>query len=240
MRIPRIYTPQALEGDEVELDPAAAHHVLKVLRMDAGRALIVFNGDGREFPAEILQRDRHNARIRLGEPVTPGNESPLHTHLGIALSRGERFEFVLQKATELGASAITPLFTERCEVKLNAERLEKKRQSWEKILIAACEQCGRNVLPVLHTPAALKDWLPEADGDLKCVLHHRDTRSLDDVDRPSRCTLLIGPEGGLSDDEIQSAQQHGFQALTLGPRVLRTETAPLVALSLLQYKFGDI
>ncbi len=245
MRIPRIYTPQPLSADtSVALDEQASHYVGRVLRMQGGRPLILFNGEGGEFEAVIGSVDKREVRVDVGRFIAVERESPLHIHLGIGVSRGERMDWVLQKATELGVSAITPLLTERCEVKLTGPRLEKKVQHWQQILTSACEQCQRNRLPQLHEPMKLDSWigtLPDAGEEhLRLVLHHRSEGRLQERARPQSAALVIGPEGGLSDAEINDCLQHRFAPLTLGPRVLRTETAPLTAISVLQFLWGDL
>lgn len=244
MRVPRIYTEQALsEHSNIELEEGPSHHILKVLRMQVGRELILFNGDGFEFLANIQATSKKHATIQTGSHTVRTNESPLHTHLAIGVSRGERFDWVLQKATELGVNEITPIFSARCEVKLKGERLDKRVQSWTKILISACEQCERNTLPTLNAPETLEEFSSSATADLKLVLHHRDATSLGKLHEKSpsaqSCCFLIGPEGGLSEQEIKHAQNQHFKALTLGPRVLRTETAPIAALSAFQLLWGD-
>lgn len=241
MRVPRIYTAQALtEHSQFDLDEAASHHCLKVLRMDVGRELILFNGLGGEYQARIVGKDKKVAKVEATGFEAQNYQSNLDTHLGIALSRGERFDLVLQKATELGVTTITPLFTERTEVKLSGERLAKKTQSWQKILIAACEQCGRNILPELDGAKPLSQFLTSDESQMKLVLHHRNSASPANLAKPGSVSLLIGPEGGLSEQEIEQAHGHGFQNLALGPRVLRTETAPIAALAIMQQLWGDI
>lgn len=242
MRIPRIYTEQALTSNiELELEEAPSHHLIKVLRMAVGRQLFLFNGKGGHYHAEIIASTKKYATVKITEHQAQDNESPLKTHLAIGLSRGERFELVLQKATELGVSSIQPLFTERTEVKLNGDRLNKKIQSWNKIIIGACEQSGRNILPILQAPCSLQDFLiqEQAQEQLKLVLHHRNSSRFSELEKAENICLLIGPEGGLSQDEIDQAQQYHFQNLSLGPRVLRTETAPLAALAIMQQCWGD-
>lgn len=240
MRVPRIYTEQALPASgEVELDEGASHHILKVLRMQAGRPLILFNGDGSEYFAEIESAGKKLATVQVTGSKVVNTESPLHSHIAIGLSRGERFDLVLQKATELGVSEITPLFTERTEVKLAKERLEKKISSWQKIITSACEQCGRNKVPTCHPPQSLDAFLAQELSGKKFVLHHRNSNKLLASEKVGSVTLLIGPEGGLSEQEIEQANSAGFLNLALGPRVLRTETAPLAALSLMQHCWGD-
>lgn len=241
MRIPRIYTAQALlSNTELELDEQASHHVSKVLRMQAGRELVLFNGRGGEYTATIVDAGKKSVRVAISAFADSERESPLSIHLGIGVSRGERMDWVLQKATELGVTKITPLFTERTEVKLTGPRLDKKQQHWQQILISACEQCQRNTLPELATAERFDLWLPSVNESARFVLHHRTDISLGNTAKPESVALVIGPEGGLSADEIRRAEQHQFQPLALGPRVLRTETAPIAAISVLQYLWGDL
>lgn len=240
MRIPRIFTDQSLSsGTTVALEEGPSRHVGKVLRMQPGRELTLFNGQGGQYQACITHVGKKVVEVEVGEFSDVSKNSPLQIELAIGLSKGDRFDFVLQKATELGVTKITPLITERSEVKLNAERLEKKMASWQQIIIAACEQCQLNVIPTLAAPEKLDTWLSGCTSDLKLVLHHRSDSKLADLQQPTSLALLIGPEGGLSREEIEQAQTSGCKALTLGPRVLRTETAPIAALSLAQYLWGD-
>ncbi len=240
MRVPRIYTSQPLASNsEFELEASPSHHLLKVLRMETGRPLIVFDGRGGEYTAEFLASGINIAKIRTNQHTPENKQSPLSVSLAIGISRGDKMEWVLQKACELGVQSITPLFTERTEVKLSGERLKKKLQGWEQLIISSCEQCQRNILPELKTPLSFEEYLPHEASQLKLVLHHRTTFRLENQQAPESACILIGPEGGLSDTEIEDAEKKGFKALTLGPRVLRTETAPLAALSVLQYLWGD-
>lgn len=240
MRIPRIFTEQnLLSGEQIQLEESASHHLSKVLRMQPGRELILFNGAGGEFAATIHDLTKKHVIVSVAEHMVDNRESPLELELAIGISRGERFEWVLQKATELGVSKITPLITERTEVKVSGERQEKMHDRWQQILISACEQCQRNLLPHLSPAIQISDWLPKVNSDLRFVLHHRDSKRLPADQQPESVTLLIGPEGGLSEREIAHALEQDFNALTLGPRVLRTETAPVAAISLVQYLWGD-
>lgn len=241
MRIPRIYTQQQLATQQqVALEESASHHLSKVLRMQTGRELILFNGKGGEFAATIVEVTKKQVIVNVAEHREDNRESPLSLELAIGISRGERFEWVLQKATELGVTKITPLISERTEVKVNGDRQGKIMERWQQILIGACEQSQRNVLPQLSAPIQSSDWLPHVNSDLRFVLHHRDSKTLPTEQKPQSVSLLIGPEGGLSDNEILLAQQYKFNALTLGPRVLRTETAPVAAITLAQYLWGDL
>lgn len=242
MRCPRIYTPQTLTPNSaIALDAEAAHHVGRVLRMQSGDELILFNGSGGEYRAAIVSADKKSVQVALSACDTSERESPLAIHLGIAISKGERMDWVIQKATELGVAQITPLQTERVEVRLSGEREEKKSAHWRAIAISACEQCARNRLPVIHAPQSLATWLDNTVADAKFVLHHRSETALITIAPPPQSVaLLIGSEGGLSDLEIHLAEKKNFAPLRLGPRVLRTETAPLAALSILQFLWGDL
>lgn len=240
MRVPRIFTQQALTANTtVELEAGPAHHVAKVLRMQAGRELVLFNGDGGEYAAVITEAGKRSVTVSVSDCAMPERESPLQTELAIGMSRGERMDWVIQKATELGVSRIQPLITGRTEVKLSGDRLEKRLQHWQQTIISACEQCQRNRLPELRAPLALPRYLDACDTAARYVLHHRTDQQLKDTTKPASVSLLVGPEGGLSDDEILLAQRHEFNALALGPRVMRTETAPVAALAVLQFHWGD-
>ncbi|MBB3048400.1 16S rRNA (uracil1498-N3)-methyltransferase [Litorivivens lipolytica] len=240
MRIPRIYTDQPLsKGAELQLDDSASRHLCQVLRLNRGDVLVLFNGDGCSYPARISHADKKKAQVTVEDCDQRALESPFPIHLGIALSKGDRFDWVLQKATELGVTAITPLQTQRVDVKLNRERAEKKQRHWQQVIISACEQCGRNRLPQLAEPQTLQDWLGEVEADQKWVLSPAHEGGLRPSQSASSAALLVGPEGGLEDDEVKLALNAGFEALQLGPRILRTETAPLAAISILQFCWGD-
>lgn len=244
MRIPRIFSTEPLsEGCEVQLGESASRHLVKVLRLSAGRPLVLFDGRGGEYSAELVETGKR-ARARTLEFFPDDRESPLALTLAIGISRGDRFDWVIQKATELGATHIQPLFTERCEVKLSGERLQKKLGHWRQVAVSACEQCARNRVPAIAEPQKLVQFLDRQGGEtLKLVLHHRTEMQLHQVEaergRPDEALLLVGPEGGLSGTEIDAALAKDYLPLRLGPRVLRTETAPVAAISVLQYQWGD-
>jgi 16S rRNA (uracil1498-N3)-methyltransferase len=241
MRVPRIFTTQPLQLDStVELEAAPSAHIAKALRMRIGDTVALFNGLGGEFSADIVSIDKKAVQLNVLNHNTQQLESPLQLELGIAISRGDRMDWIIQKATELGVTSIAPLTTLRSEVKLKGERAEKKQRHWQQVIISACEQCGRNQLPQLQALASLEAWLPGVNADRKFVLHHRDTSATKADKKPASAAILIGPEGGLDDDEINTSGRHGFEALTLGPRILRTETAPLAAIAILQAKWGDM
>lgn len=242
MRVPRIFTPQFLKTDtNIQLDESAARHLSSALRMTAGQYIVLFNGRGGEYSAQLTDVKKGKVSVFVEEFFEANRESPLTIHLAIGISRGERMDWIIQKATELGVSDITPLFSERCEVKLSGERLEKKTRHWQKIAISACEQSQRNTVPTINSAKTLDQYLQADIGDLKLVLHHRTLTRLGDItNNRDNIALLIGPEGGLSEREIEGAVKNNFIALTLGPRVLRTETAPLAAISIVQSLWGDM
>lgn len=236
----RLYVPVALAGGIMMPLPEEAAHHLRVLRAAPGDALTLFNGEGGEYAATVIAVGKKVVEVAVGDFCADDRASPLHTHLGQVMSRGERMDYAIQKATELGVSVITPLISERCELKLRGEeRADKKLEHWRRVAISACEQCGRNRLPDLRAPRMLEDWLADTAADLKLVLAPALAGALPADARPASAALLIGPEGGLSAREIAAAQAAGFAPWQLGPRVLRTETAPVAALALLQARYGD-
>ncbi len=242
MRVPRIYQQSTLVvGQSVALDDEAAGHVGRVLRMSSGEQVSLFNGDGNDYLAEIISANKKNVEVKVLSCEANNSESPLNLHLGQVISRGDRMDFTIQKSVELGVNTITPLFSERCGVKLTGERLEKKIQQWQKIVISACEQSGRSVVPVIRPAMQLADWCAEPSDAVKLNLHPRASHGVNGLTLPNnRVRLVIGPEGGLSGPEIAMTEEHQFTDVLLGPRVLRTETAALTTISALQLKFGDI
>jgi len=242
MRIPRVYSSQAISvGDCIQLEESPARHLTSALRMTSGQQLVVFNGLGGEYSGELVEARKGAASVRITAFKDVDRESPLRIHLAIGISRGERMDWIVQKATELGVTEITPLFSQRCEVKLTGDRLHKKNRHWQQVAISACEQSQRNSVPPVNAPIDLDQWLQLCEEPLKLILHHRAEKRLGDMASTAHSTaLLIGPEGGLSDREIGRATDSGFLPLALGPRVLRTETAPLAAVSILQAQWGDM
>jgi len=242
MRIPRIYTPASLSSDvTIELDENAFSHAVRVLRLKQGDSLILFNGEGGEFEAELADVQKKRASATIGQFHDKDCESPLPIILGQCISRGEKMDYTIQKAVELGVTEIVPLFSERCGVKLNQERMEKRLRHWHSVIISACEQCGRNRIPKLHGAISLTDWQQQLNASLKLVLDPTADNTLAILKKPQQdVALLIGPEGGLSDDEIAAAIKASFNGIQLGPRILRTETAGLTALSVIQQLWGDL
>lgn len=243
----RIYqNSEFILNESVKLSDDAFGHIVRVLRLVEGDIISLFNGnEACQYTAKLVDVKKKHASVEIIGQEVIENESPLNIHLGQGISRGDRMDFTLQKSVELGVNKITPLFTERCGVKLSIERLAKKHEQWQKIVISACEQSGRCIVPEVAKPMYLQDWLKQETDALKINLHPKAQHSImtlpmDNTTNEQRVRLLIGPEGGLSDDEIEQANQADFKDILLGPRVLRTETAALTAITALQCRFGDL
>jgi 16S rRNA (uracil1498-N3)-methyltransferase len=238
----RLYCDLALSpGAEVVLPEAAARHAVSVLRLQQGDMLTLFNGEGGEYRARLVAVSKRESRARLLEFHATELESPLRLTLALGISAGERMDYSLQKATELGVSAIAPLATERSVVKLAGERADKRLQHWQHVVIAACEQCGRNRVPAVAPVQTLYAYLAGVDKSQRLLLlSPQATTPLKRAAAAQAAVLLIGPEGGFAPAEHQAAATHGFEAVSLGPRVLRTETAPVAALAVLQALWGDL
>jgi len=240
MRIQRVYTDQPLQsGAQITLEEAATHHLVHVLRLQTGDSLSLFN-EGREYAASLSEIGRHGAVASVGGLLREETEPKLAIHLLIGISRGERMDFALQKATELGVSRITPVFTKRCVVKLNEKKQAGRMEHWRKIVISACEQSGRCRLPQLDPPLEVGNAVLKYHGGSALLLDHRSDKAITQLTPPAReITLLIGPEGGFSAEERKRALTQGFAGIQLGPRVMRTETAPLAAIAAIQTLWGD-
>ncbi len=241
VRIVRIYQPGPYQaGHTIELTTTAGQHVGVVLRMQPGENITLFSGDNREFSATLVSVHKKKVIVNINGEHQLSRESPRAIHLAQAISKGERMEFVIQKAVELGVASITPLLTAHCVVRLDEERLLKKHSQWQAIAIAACEQSGRNQLPIIHQACSLDTFLKQCSVSIKLMLHPTAAKSWRNYSfSQGEVALLIGPEGGLSDDEVDQAQASQFQPICLGPRILRTETATIAALSALQATIGD-
>ena len=242
MRVPRIYLSSPLSaGATVPLDDSAFNHVVRVLRLKPDARLVLFDGRGKAFSAILTECGKRAAWAQIMERLPDEPEPPLRIVLAQGVSRGDRMDFTLQKSAELGASAIQPLLTEYGGVGLDGGRWLKKIEHWRGVLVGACEQCGRNRLPDLREPATLSDWLSRpAESGPRWLFDPLADAGLREMDAPDeRVTLLVGPEGGLSAEEIQRARAVGFAGVRLGPRVLRTETAGVAALAAVQALWGD-
>jgi len=243
----RIYqNSEYILNERLKLSDDAFGHIVRVLRLTEGDKIILFNGyENVQYTAQLVEVKKKQASVEIISQENIKNESPLNIHLGQGISRGERMDFTLQKSVELGVNKITPLFTERCGVKLSVERLAKKREQWQKIVISACEQSGRCIVPEVADPILLQDWLTQESSALKLNLHPKAKHSIMTLPINSsanvqRVRLLIGPEGGLTDEEINQANHADFKDILLGPRILRTETAALTAITALQCRLGDL
>lgn len=237
----RIYVDQPLQtGATLELPDNAARHVAQVLRMRPGQALTLFNGHGGEYAAELREAAKRKVLVEMGAFDPVERESRLQVHLAQCVSKGDRMDWAIQKAVELGVSRIIPVLSERSVVKLNDERWQKKLDHWRGVIIGACEQSGRTRLPELLPTCALSDYLSDESADHRWVLAPDAQASLPSTGVPTSIAVLIGPEGGLSERDLREAETAGFQRLHLGPRVLRTETAAAAILTALQLRFGDL
>jgi len=242
MRIPRIHHPDALSpGATVTLEGEPANHVARVLRLGPGDAVTLFDGHGGEYAATIEAVEKRSVTVVVGAFRDVDVESPLRITLVQGISKGERMDFTVQKAVEMGVHRIVPVFTARTVVKLQGERLERRRRHWQGVAASACGQCGRNRIPEVAAPVGLDAWLTEPADGLRLLLHHEAEATVANLPPPDEgVTLLIGPEGGLNEAERRVALDAGFRGLRLGPRVLRTETAALAALAGLQSHWGDL
>ncbi|MDX1823986.1 MAG: 16S rRNA (uracil(1498)-N(3))-methyltransferase [Thiohalomonadales bacterium] len=242
MRIPRIYLPQPLtSGNQIALNDNALQHVVQVLRLKTGHPLILFNDQGGEFEARLVKVAKREAIVQVGDFHDVNRESGLFTCLGLGISKGDRMDFALQKSVELGVNEITPLFTEHCVVTLTNSRVLKKHAHWQAVMISACEQSGRNTIPVLNYPTTLTEWLGTCSLSTRLILDPAASTALSMIKLTKpELVLTTGPEGGFSQTEIEQARQAGFEGVTLGPRVLRTESAALAGLTAVQCLWGDL
>jgi 16S rRNA (uracil1498-N3)-methyltransferase len=232
-----------INGTKVTLEGDRARYLGRVLRLRVDDEITVFNGTGPEWSATITGMTKSTATLAIGESSDATAESPLKIHLVQGISRGERMDYVVQKATELGVKRISPVLTEYGVVKLDAKRAEKRREHWEGVAASACEQSGRTRLPLIDKPLTLKEWFgaKPADADVDLILAPGAATPLASVPAPgTKACILIGPEGGFSETEYEDAEVSGFTAVSLGPRILRTETAAAAALAVMQAAWGDL
>lgn len=238
----RVFADQPLaEGAELTLDQDAAHHLGRVLRLKPGDNIEVFDGRGNAHGATIQSIAKQAVRVTLDMRCTTDNESPLKLTLVQAVSKGQRMDFAIQKAVELGVSEIVPVLSERSVVRLDAARSESKHGHWLGVVKHACAQSGRNRLPTLGAIQTLADWMASWDSARTgFVLDPRANTPVAQIDALDACALMVGPEGGFSDREIAMLGDNGLHGLRVGPRILRTETAAVVGLTVLQARFGDL
>ncbi len=244
MRTPRIHVESLLQpGMTVLLPEQAGEHVARVLRLERGAALVLFNGDSREYDAQLTTVAKRAVTAQIIAMRDVHCESPLRLTLAQSVARGEKMDWILQKATELGVSHIVPLITQRTEVKLDDERAQRRLAHWKYVIASACEQCGRNYLPTMDAPLRLDRWLEtlDDDGTLRLALLPQGTLQVRQLSALADGTILaVGPEGGFSEQDIALFDQANFRGLRLGPRILRTETAGIAALAALQALHGDL
>jgi 16S rRNA (uracil1498-N3)-methyltransferase len=242
VRISRVYFKGTLaSGLQIILPNEASHYLLHVLRLKIGDPLILFNGEGGHYQASLVgSTKKKEAIVLVGEFKAINTESPLKIHLAQGISKGEKMDFVIQKAVELGVTEITPLITEFCAVKVNNDRLAKRQQHWFKVIISACEQSGRTGIARLNAPQLLTNWIDHQPNPLKIYCQPGASNTIKNLEPAQDVLLLIGPEGGLSKTEIMAAQNANFKGVTLGSRILRTETAALSAISVVQSLWGDL
>lgn len=235
----RFYTTLPLDASsDFQLEPKIVQHG-RALRLEQHAPVVLFNGDGYDYVGIWVWQDKRSAQVTLTQREPNASESTISVHLGVGMSLGERMEYSIQKATELGAASITPLATQHSELKLKGERAERKLERWQQIAQSAAEQCGRACVPKVHPIASTEQWLVAQPSEhLKLVLQPSPDGALSDFSKPAAISALIGPEGGLSDAEVDLAMAQGFHLLALGPRILRTETAPVVLLAAVQQHWG--
>ncbi len=240
--MPRFYSPEKLApGALIRLSDNAAVHASRALRMKVGDSAVLFNGDGNDYPCELTYMSKSEVSVKVKSVSANTCESPLNITLIQAISSGDRMDFTIQKAVELGVTAIQPISSQRSVVKLSGERAEKRREHWQNVVISACEQCGRAFVPEVRPATSLAQWLGQSEtAELRIILSPGAPQSLNELTKPSGdIQLLIGAEGGLTEDEISLATTHNFTPIRLGNRILRTETAALTAISSLQTRWGD-
>lgn len=249
MKNSRFYHPDSLSiNTEIQLTPETSHHISTVLRMKAGDAITLFCGDGSDYHGQIIETHKKKTIVKLFDEIKLQNESPLKIHLAQAICRGEKMDFVIQKATELGVTEITPIICERTQGARDMSKLAKKQDHWQKVMISACEQSGRAVLPTLNPTMKFNDFAIQCSTGEKIIMH-TDTKTRPQVifaqagtgmtDENDNFTITIGPEGGFTDIEVHLSLDNNYKAQLLGPRILRTETAALAMISVLQFNHGD-
>jgi len=240
LRLHRVHVGQPLKPEsDILLAGGIAHYLRRVIRLEAGQSIVLFNGDGSDYLAEIIKPGKHEVLAQVLRRVEARPESPLRVTLVQALSRGERMDQTLQKGTELGVAAFRPVISERVEIRIRPDKLAKRMEHWRKVVISACEQCGRAVIPAVSEPVNLDQFLAEASSTPRMMLEPGSKTALAQLRLEHQVELLVGPEGGFSSGEIVLAREHGVLPISLGPRILRTETAGAAACAVLQALAGD-
>jgi 16S rRNA (uracil1498-N3)-methyltransferase len=241
VRLHRVHTDQALEpGCDLVVGEGRAHYLARVLRVRAGQSLVLFNGDGHDYVAEVADAGKKEIRLAVTSRLPAVRESPLKITVVQAVSRGERMDQTLQKCTELGAAAFQPVFSERVEVRLSPGKAEKRLEHWRAVVISACEQSGRAVVPPVLAPLTLADWLDREPDSRRLVLAPGAERPLSGLECTGPLSLAAGPEGGFSESELSLMRSREVLPVSMGPRILRTETAAAAAVAILQAQCGDL
>jgi 16S rRNA (uracil1498-N3)-methyltransferase len=244
-RTPRLFLDEELTRQVIRLGNHHAHYLRRVLRLRPGSSLVVFNGRGEERRAVVDSLARENTRLRLERAESPLPESPLQLTLVQGVAKSDAMDMIIQKSTELGVRSIVPVLTEFSVVKLNPERSARRLEHWNHVAQSACEQCGRHRPPAIYSPQRLADGLASIPSDHpRLTLHPNSERSLQELEPPSspagKVSVLVGPEGGLSAEDLEQAARAGFEQVSLGPRILRSETAAVAACALAQARWGDL
>jgi 16S rRNA (uracil1498-N3)-methyltransferase len=241
MRISRFFYPELnITHTQFSLPEAAHRHAVQVLRLKKGALINVFDGQGQEYEATLEQVSKRESVAVLGQKIEPQNESPLDITLLQGISRGERMDYALQKAVELGVNKIVPVITDRCNVQLSNGRAEKRLSHWKGVMVSACEQSGRSVLPELMNVMSLDEAMSINQQSSRLVLDPLAKQGFTTLEKQQQITLLIGPEGGLSEQEINAVKDQNYQTVNFGPRILRTETATVAAIAVMQTLWGDL
>lgn len=240
MRTHRLHTEQRLrEGAEVYVSGKRAHYLSRVLRIVSGQSLILFDGSGKDFMAEVVRPGKKEVVLQVGESCVARPESPLRISVVQAIGRGERMDWALQKCTEMGVSSFVPLVSERVEVRIHPDKLERRMEHWRHVIISACEQSGRSVVPAIAAPCSLSDYLATSASSPRLVLDPEAEKPLAGVGYSEAFEIIIGPEGGFSDAEFEAMKSRQVRPVSVGPRIMRTETAGAVAAAVLQALHGD-
>jgi 16S rRNA (uracil1498-N3)-methyltransferase len=242
MRIPRLFLDIPLTTGEIAILPRdKSHHISHVLRMRVGDSIKLFNGSGDEFESRIVEISKKNAQLEIGKTRHIANESPLTINLCLAIARGQHMDFSIQKAVELGVKNIIPVISEFSNVKLKDSRVQNKLTHWQNIIISATEQCGRAHLTQIQKPVSFSEWLSLDATEIRLILHPAAQQAMPGIKLSNNeLTLIVGPEGGFSDAEVDQAQEKACESISLGPRILRTETAVVSAVSNAQQLWGDL
>jgi len=243
MRVPRLYIAQPLKTNTlVHLDKDASRYLGSVLRMSKGQSVVLFNGQGGEFQGELVNLTKNQATVSVLQSKTEDRESPLKVHLVIGISRGERMDWVIQKATELGVNNISPLLSEYSVIKLESKKIKSKTLHWKKIIQSSCEQSKRNYIPTMNAPETIETFINKpSENNYRIILDPKASKSIGEISpNEKKIDLLIGPEGGFTDSEVEDAYEKGFIGVSLGYRTLRSETAAIAAIAIIQSQWGDM